>query len=194
MKLPPLIHPEKYVGLYVFDFGDHVSVGYTGAEVTMLLQSEQHRSGQVYRIHRVQANGCIELQGVSGATFSRRDGMLFLRREAAAARVDFDHLLELGRQTPPPCHLQIELARLHEPEGFGVTAVLFPAESTHDVGRWLQSIGFAGGDAATGGVEEVDQYEASARDVLERRLLEASVATGRTLGEVMATTHLAVQR
>ena len=33
MKLPNLQNSEKYVGLYVFDFGDHTGVGFTAQEV-----------------------------------------------------------------------------------------------------------------------------------------------------------------
>ena len=36
MKLPKLQTPEKYVGLYVFDFGDHAGVGFTADEVAEL--------------------------------------------------------------------------------------------------------------------------------------------------------------
>ena len=32
MKLPELKKPDKYVGLYVVDFGDHSGVGFTAAE------------------------------------------------------------------------------------------------------------------------------------------------------------------
>lgn len=41
MKLPPLQDPEKYTGLYIFDFGDHISVGYTADEVAIFLFSER---------------------------------------------------------------------------------------------------------------------------------------------------------
>ena len=50
MKLPELEKPEKYVGLYIFDFGDHVGVGFTAGEVAELLESEKYRDGKVYRI------------------------------------------------------------------------------------------------------------------------------------------------
>jgi len=47
MKLPKLEKPDKYVGLYVFDFGDHVGVGFAAEEVAELLESEKYRDGKV---------------------------------------------------------------------------------------------------------------------------------------------------
>ncbi len=41
MKLPELEKAEKYVGLYIFDFGDHAGVGFTAEEVAELLESEK---------------------------------------------------------------------------------------------------------------------------------------------------------
>ena len=36
MKLPKLEHPDRYVSLYVIDFGSICAVGYTAEEVVML--------------------------------------------------------------------------------------------------------------------------------------------------------------
>jgi hypothetical protein len=41
MELPKLQKPDRYVGLYVFDFGGQVSVGFTAEEVAELLESEK---------------------------------------------------------------------------------------------------------------------------------------------------------
>ncbi len=43
MKLPEIKNPEKYVDLYVVDFGDHSGVGFTGSEVAELLESEKFK-------------------------------------------------------------------------------------------------------------------------------------------------------
>ncbi len=42
MKLPPLAQPERYVGLFVYDFKTHVSVGYTAVEIRYLRPFRQH--------------------------------------------------------------------------------------------------------------------------------------------------------
>lgn len=194
MRLPPLNNPEKYVGLYVFDFGDHVSVGYTGAEITMLLQSEQFGTGRAYRIHRVQPDGRIELVGVSARTFSQQDGLFFLRSGLDAARTDYDALAALADRELPPCHLRMELAEIERGAAPAVTALLFPAESTHDVGRWLSQTAFQGGDQVLGGPQAVCEYREGALRIVEQQQLEAAGPTGRQWGEVLASVQLPLQR
>ncbi len=41
MKLPEVKNSERYVGLYVVDFGDHSAVGFTADEVAELLDSDK---------------------------------------------------------------------------------------------------------------------------------------------------------
>ncbi len=194
MKLPALSDPRKYTGLYVFDFGDHVSVGYTGAEISILLASERFRSGQAYRIHRVLPDGTIHLQGVSRDTFSQQDGLFFLRSSEVAARADFNALRRAAEASPPPCHMKLHLVASTEAPDLFVTAVLFPAESTHDASAWLQRIAFEGGDQVTGGVHETSEYHSAGYRTIDQTQLWAAGPTGRSQGEVLATTHLAVQR
>ena len=43
MTIPSLEQPERYSGLYVFDFGQWTAVGYTADEVERLLESEAYR-------------------------------------------------------------------------------------------------------------------------------------------------------
>ena len=61
MELPKLQKPDKYIGLYIFDFGDHCAVGFTAPEIAELLESETYRHGKVYKIHRAYPNGTLEL-------------------------------------------------------------------------------------------------------------------------------------
>ena len=48
LELPPIHNPQRYGGLYVYDFGTHVSVGYTVAELRVLRESDVHRGGTAY--------------------------------------------------------------------------------------------------------------------------------------------------
>jgi len=59
MRLPELESPEKYGGLYVFDFGEQVAVGYTADEIAVLLESQRYADGKAYRIHRAMPDGTI---------------------------------------------------------------------------------------------------------------------------------------
>ena len=101
MKLPELRKPEKYAGLYIFDFGDHVGVGFTAEEVAELLESEKYKDGKVYKIHRAYPDGKLELKGVTAATFALEAGMFFYSTDLDAGRrtdgLTSDEREELGR-------------------------------------------------------------------------------------------------
>ena len=80
MKLPKLEKPDRYQGLYVFDFGDHAGVGFTAEEVAELLDSERYKEGKAYKIQRAFPDGRMELRAVPAATSSWRPGCSSTRR------------------------------------------------------------------------------------------------------------------
>ncbi|KPL19897.1 MAG: hypothetical protein AMJ75_12465 [Phycisphaerae bacterium SM1_79] len=82
MKLPELEKPEEYVGLYIFDFGDHVGVGFTAEEVAELLESEKYKDGKVYKIHRAYPDGRLDKE-----------------------------LVRLAVRTAPPCRAKVHLSK-----------------------------------------------------------------------------------
>ena len=47
MKLPELESPKEYIGLYVVDFGENCSTGFTAAEVAELLESENFKDVKI---------------------------------------------------------------------------------------------------------------------------------------------------
>ena len=103
MNLPPVEHPDRYVGLYVVDFGDTCSVGYTAEEVAMLLESEAYAHVKVYRIHDATPQGQLALKGVPRERFQLETGLFFYCRDLASARGGFAELrpgqvLRVGRR------------------------------------------------------------------------------------------------
>lgn len=194
MRIPPITEPARYVGLYVVDFGDHVSVGYTAREVSFLLNDKRFRNARAYQIHRVQPDGGLDLRGVIEPDFGTQEAMLFFRSDADAAQEDFDALLRLAANTPPPCAVMVELATLHESRDT-VVALRYPAESTTVLGAWLNAIRFAGGDRVEGGRSAASHYNDAAKDVLaSRQLFPPANRTSRSLDEVLSSTHLPLQR
>jgi len=93
MKLPELEKPEKYVGLYIFDFGDRAGVGFTAEEVAELLESEKYKDGKVYKIYKAYPDGRLEIKGVPSETFQLEAGMFFYSSELKTARRDFKELV-----------------------------------------------------------------------------------------------------
>jgi len=194
MKLPDLESPENYAGLYIFALGDQVAVGYTANEIAVLLESEKYADGKVFRIHRALPDGTIEMEGVAREAFLLEDGIMFYRLQADDVRADFDGLCELAGTIPPPCRIKAQLARLESAKYPHLTAIIFPAEFTHDVADWLNRIGFEGGDFVEGGPSQVTGYYEAKPVVIDRRQWMPAGNVSRSDEEVLATTHLAIQR
>ena len=197
MNLPPLADPAKYRGLYVFDFGQWCAVGYTAEEIAVLLESAQYAAGQAYKIRRAQADGQMELQGVSGALLRAESGMFFFQAQLSEAQVDFDALVAAAETHKPP-----RAATVHLVERFGAetnarfaTALIFAAEGVDDIAAWLNAIGYAGGDLVEGGASHLANYHAEDKRVIEgRQLSSATPHASRSPAEVLASVRQAVQR
>jgi hypothetical protein len=205
MKLPELQEPERYSGLYVFDFGDQTAVGYTADEISVLLESEQYKDGKVYRIHRALPDGSMELQGVSPERFLAEEGMFFYRRELEPARQDFSALDQLAGESPPPCRMKVHLASLEKVGGdmadkspvaseTYMTVMIYPAEYAHEVSNWLSDANYQGGDYVEGGISMVTNYYAMGATVLDKRQFWPAANVSRPAEEVLATTHQPIQR
>ena len=194
MKLPELESPEKYSGLYVFDFGGQVAVGYTADEIAVLLESDKYADGKVYRIHRALPDGTMELQGVPREKFHSEDGLFFYRADQDQNREDLETLSKLAAGDPPPCRMKAHLADIHGAKYPHLTALIFPAEFTHEVADWLNRLGFNGGDVVEGGISQVSGYYAADAKVIERRQWWPADSISRSADEVLATTHMPVQR
>ncbi len=193
MKLPELEKPEKYAGLYIFDFGDHVGVGFTAEEIAELLESEKYKDGKVYKIHRAYPDGRLELKGVPAATFALETGMFFYSTDLEAGRRDFKAMVNLAVRSAPPCRAKVHLAKLNDDE-FAV-ALIYPAEYDAEVSSWLLTGGYKTAGAAEGGVGAVQRYYDRQPEVLDRhQLFGQSESVSRTGTELLASLKLAVQR
>ena len=193
MKLPKLEKPDKYVGLYVVDFGDHCGTGFTAREVAELLESEKHQHCKVYKIHRAYPDGRMELKGVPSQTFQLESGMFFYATDAQTAKSDFDRLIQLAEQTAAPCRAKVHLAE-YDDAGF-VVAIIYPAEYEDEISAWLIDGRYRTAGAAQGGTGAVQSYYDHDPQILERRQLSAKDALpSRTGEELLARTKLAVQR
>ena len=193
MKLPDLEKPDKYVGLYVFDFGDHAGVGFTAEEVAELLESEKYKDGKVYKIHKAYPDGRIELKGVPSETFQLEAGMLFYSSELDTARRDFKELVDLAVKSSPPSRAKVHLVKYSD-DKFAV-ALIYPAEYDDEFSSWLLKGEFKSSGAAEGGVGAVQSYYDQKPEILQRhQLFGQSETISRTGSELLASLKLAVQR
>ena len=193
MKLPKVEKADKYVGLYVFDFGDHTGVGFTAQEVAELLESEKYKDCKVYKIHRAYPDGRLELKGVRAEIFQLEAGMFFYSGSLETAKRDFKGLVNLAVGAAPPCRAKVHLARYSD-EKFAV-AVIYPAEYDDEISRWLLDGEYKTSGAAEGGIAVVQRYYDDKPQILERhQLFGESEWVSRTGQELLAATRLAVQR
>lgn len=193
MKLPRLEKPDRYEGLYVFDFGDHAGVGFTAEEVAELLDSERYKDGKVYKIQRAFPDGRLELRAVPAARFQLEAGMFFYSTDEATARGDFRRLVALAVRDTPPCRAKVQLAR-YDQEKFAV-ALIYPAERDGEVSSWLLEGNYRTSGPAEGGVGAVERYYGAAPEILEtHQLFGANENISRTGRELLASIPLAVQR
>jgi hypothetical protein len=193
MKLPKLEKPDRYQGLYVFDFGDHAGVGFTAEEVAELLESERYKEGKAYKIQRAFPDGRMELRAVPAAKFQLEAGMFFYSMDEATARDDFKRLVDLAVRSTPPCRAKVQLARYAE-DKFAV-AFVYPAERDAEVSSWLLEGDYRTAGPAEGGVGSVERYYRDGPEILEtQQLFGASENITRTGQELLESVALAVQR
>ena len=193
MKLPKLQKPEKYVGLFIFGFGDHAGVGFTAEEVAELLESEKYKNGKVYKIHRAYPDGKLEIKGVPAQTFQLEAGMFFYSSTLETARGDFKKLVSLAIKTAPPCRAKVHLAK-YDDDKFAV-ALIYPAEYDDEVSTWFLDGQYKTSGAAEGGIEAVQRYYDYEPEILDRhQLFGKSESISRTGQELLAGLKLAVQR
>lgn len=195
MNLPALDNPELYQGLYVFDFGEHVAVGYTAEEIEVLLGSAEHRGGRAYKIHHASAEGQLSLRGLSRMDVGVREGMIFYRRAATAARTDYEALKKSAMLNPPPVPLHWHLAHDSALDIANFTLLVYAAEATDRVGRWLESIGFAGGDHVEAGPGTLDSCtQAGVTEHAKIVIAPDARYHSRPPAEVLATVDKPIQR
>ena len=193
MKLPELKEHQKYVGLYVFDFGDHTGLGFTAQEVAELLESERYKDGKVYKIHKAYPDGKLELKGVSAKIFQLEAGLFFYSNDHDTARMDFKNLVALAVKTGPPCRAKVHLAEYSD-DNF-VAALIYPAEYDDEVSRWLLDSDYKTAGTAEGGAGAVQRYYDQEPQILEKHQLFGQTSfESRTGRELLTSLKSAVQR
>ena len=193
MKIPELKEPQKYTGLYVFDFGDNAGVGFTAQEVAELLEREKYKNGKVYKIHRAYPDGRLELKGIRAEIFQLEAGMFFYSGDIGTARGDFKRLVNLAVRMAPPCRAKVHLAKYKDDKY--LVALIYPAEYDEDVSRWLSDGEYKTVGAAEGGIEAVERYYKQKVEVLERhQLFGESGWISKTREELLANLKVVVQR
>jgi hypothetical protein len=193
MELPELQNPQKYVGLYVFDFGDHCGVGFTAEEVAELFESEKYKDCKAYKIHKAYPDGKLELKGMRAEIFQLEAGMFFYSSDLKTAKRDFKGLVNLAVKTAPPCRAKVHLAKYNDNKF--MAALIYPAEYDDQISTWLLDGGYKADGVADAGIGAVQKYYDAELQILDRhQLFGKSEYQSRSGQELLAGIKLAVQR
>jgi len=194
MRLPELEHPEAYAGLFVVDFGETCSAGYTAEEVAWLMESEVNADAKVYRIHGAEPDGTMMLKGVPAERFSIESGMFFHSHDAETARADFESLKALAETHPLPCRARLVLASHAEARLPFVAALAYPAECEEDISRWLLDHDVRAGEYADGGIGRLEQMRQQLTIIDSAQLHARPARASRSREEVFAAVGEPIQR
>jgi len=192
--LPAMSDPIRYRGLYAFDFGDHVSIGYTAVEIRHLRQSPAHRSGTAYEVYRVDVSGRIELRGVRDSEFTSQEALCFLRFDGAKARFDFDQISRAAHAHPLPCAAELRLTRSYSFEPGELTALVYSSWAGHVVSSWLHECRLEPGDRVEGGFDAYRALESGGGITISSLRLPTSAPPDRSSEEVLSTINQPLQR
>jgi hypothetical protein len=193
MEIPQLQNSEKYVGLYIVDFGEHTGVGFTAQEVAELLESEKYKDCKVYKIHRAYPDGKMEIKGVPSETFQLESGMFFYSQDLETARIDFKALVRLAVESGSPCRAKVHLAKYNDQKY--VVSLIYPAEYEDEVSSWLLHGKYTTKGAVEGGACALQRYYDADTEILERHQLFGQLSVESRSGEsLLANIKKAVQR
>ncbi len=193
MKLPELKKPERYVGLYAIDFGDHSAVGFTADEVAELLESQKSFNITVYKIYRASPDGTLEIKGVQKDRFQLESGLFFYTADRETNYQAYQRLVRLAVTQQPPCRAKVHLAQWDE--GQYVLGLIYPAEYEEEISAWLIQGRFEAEGLAEAGVGVVQQYYDRSPEVLERhQLFGQAQFESRSGDELLVGLKRAIQR
>lgn len=193
MKFPEIKETAKYTGLYIVDFGNHSSVGFTANEVAELLESEQYSKIKIYKIYYAAPDGKIEIIGVNKNLFLLESGLSFYYNDKSQAAQDFETLSNISKNSLPPARAKLHLSQLQD-NSF-VLALIYPAEYDSEFSRWLLDNKFFTDTPARGGTSVVSQYYDSNPTILKNAQLHPLESfESKTGQELFASVKLAFQR
>jgi hypothetical protein len=193
MKLPELENPKEYIGLYVVDFGDRCSTGFTAGEVAELLESERFGDVKVYKIHNASGDGKMELKGMPSDIFQLEAGMFFYSAGLDQGQKDFAKLATIAEDTPPPAKAKLHMSK--DEEGRFAIALIYPAEYDDEFSRWLLDTGYRTKGEVRGGIDIVSGYYDAKPQILARKqLLPIAAIESKRGAQLIEATKLAVQR
>lgn len=146
--------------------------GLAAHEVIERIESGIPSSCDLFRIHRVNPDGSMELVGVSFDSLRRPDAMIFIEPDVAAARRDYDALVAAASQSPPPCRIELTLAHVKEEQTAHAVVLAFPVACAEAVGQWLVAVDFNSAARVETSPARLADFQSASRQVILSTTLE----------------------
>jgi hypothetical protein len=163
MHLPAIPQPSRYAGLFVIDFGEWTSVGYTADEVHALLGTPEHASARAFRINRIDEEGCIELAGWDARQLPREELIVLACDSPDDAVAVFDAIRRTLDAGPPGVALTLDRSDWPDGDRPDVVVLRFAQHASTQVCAWLSAIALPAGTLPSGGADLLPGYLATAR-------------------------------
>ncbi len=192
---PVISDPQRYAGLYAYDFDGHISYGYTANETALLKKTPEYAKGQALLIVSVDLEGRMALRGVSLDELSVEEGMIFAHNTAESAATSFDTLRQLADETPVPHPVRVESAVWTDHDPPHAVVLSYRSHASQNISHWLLNVGFDGGDHVSCGIAELSDFRIANPDHITTCDLRTRFRyTSRPEREVLDSVHLPVQR
>lgn len=174
MSQPETHSNASLTGRFIVELPGERRSGLTVEETALLLETPEGREAVVYRVHRVGADGRMELIGISERALRRRICIVYYRREVRAARQDYDRIIEQSERLPPPCRIVARLLREPSPPSASLVALEFPEVCADAVNQWLAAMDHTLGDSSEARPTVLNDFNAEHLQVVKYATLEPS--------------------
>ena len=164
---------QRLVGRFVVEYAGSRDTGLTADVIIERLADPEWDALSIYKIHRVDDEGRLELVGVEDEDFDDNGVLLLTATDVKDARGGYEKLIEFARVAPPPCKVQLHMARTGSGDNRRyVVSLEMPAICIDVAGRWLDRAAPPGLARSGQGVKALLEYQGTEPDIIIRDALQ----------------------
>jgi len=164
--------PYMVAGRFVVCIGDEAWNGLAAHEVAEQVERAAGADVQIFVIHRVTAEGEMEMAGVAPARLWERDCLVLAYDAVRTARADYDAIETAAGIEAPPCRVQLALARVDDAHQGHRVVLTFPRPCADAVRGWLGRVAGLAAAPSAAGAAAMDAFGAVVRQIVRQTELE----------------------
>jgi len=172
MDTPTPTDPQHLAGRFVVDFAAGRQTGLTAETIIEHLNDLEWDALGIYKIHRVDESGNLELVGVTDEDFDDVGGVFLTAADVRVARAGYERLIERARTAPPPCRVGLSMAKAGTASTRVYSVVLeAPAVCLDAIRDWVNRAQIEGMAMSAFGVAALADFAATTPDVILQDIL-----------------------